>query len=348
MSVRLDASAFVAAALEGDRSERPGALGGCPYRLVELDPHPRLHPEELAALSRWLGEQACPVVGIAAAGCDHPLARACDAVATSEAEAAGLLANIAAAPLAALVLVQLLRATEGLDVARALTFESLAYATLQAGAEFRRWLARAERPTACAGSRAAPAVLTVRDGAHLTLRLNRPERRNALSVEMRDALVEALELVDADPSITSVTVSGAGRCFCAGGDLAEFGSTGDAPTAHAVRALRPVPALLARCAARLTFRVHGAAVGAGVEMAAFGGRLEATADAFFQLPEIRFGLIPGCGGCVSLPRRIGRLRTGYLALSARRLDARTARGWGLVDALTGPATAAALAQGESQ
>lgn len=79
--------------------------------------------------------------------------------------------------------------------------------------------------------------------------------------------------------------------------------------------------------------MHGAAVGAGMEIAAFGAHLEATPDAFFQLPEIRFGLIPGSGGCVSIPRRIGRMRTGYLALSARRLDARTACAWGLVDAV---------------
>jgi enoyl-CoA hydratase/carnithine racemase len=186
-------------------------------------------------------------------------------------------------------------------------------------------------------------VLLERQGAQLRLRLNRPGRRNALSVEMRDALVEALELVAADASITAVTISGAGRCFSAGGDLTEFGSAPDPATAHAVRSTRSVPALLARCAARLTFRVHGAAVGAGAEMAAFGGRVEATADAFFQLPEIRYGLIPGSGGCVSIPRRIGRLRTAYLALSARRLDARSALEWGLIDALTESATVALAA-----
>jgi enoyl-CoA hydratase/carnithine racemase len=70
-----------------------------------------------------------------------------------------------------------------------------------------------------------------------------------------------------------------------------------------------------------------------MEMAAFGGYVEATPETFFQLPEIRFGLIPGSGGCVSIARRIGRLRTGYLALSARRLDAPTACAWGLVDRL---------------
>jgi enoyl-CoA hydratase/carnithine racemase len=291
---------------------------------------------ERPLLSGWLQRQACPVIGVAAAGAAHPLAFACDAVAESQADAAEILHNIEAAPLAAMVLVQLLRITEGLELTRALSVESLAYATLQAGAEFRRWLTRAARPGTREPPEAGPPVLLERCGSQLRVHLNRPARRNALSVEMRDALVEALELVLADPSITAAIVSGEGACFCAGGDLAEFGTVADAATAHAVRSTRSVPALLAACAERLSFRVHGAAVGAGAEMAAFAHRVEATPDAFFQLPEIRYGLIPGSGGCVSIPRRIGRLRTAYLALSARRLDARAAHAWGLVDAVTQP------------
>jgi len=333
MSVWLDATALLAAALAADASAAPSALSGCPCQVIELDPHPPVGAAERAALARWLTRQASPVLGIAAVDIEHPLGAGCDAVVRSAAEARELVVNIAAAPLAALVLVQLLRATERLEVAPALICESLAYATLQAGAEFRAWLASAARPAAPAEAGEGAPLILARHGAHLTLRLNRPARRNALSVEMRDALIEALELIDADRSITAVTVSGAGKCFSAGGDLSEFGSAGDAPTAHAVRTVRSVPALLARCAARLTFRVHGAAVGAGAEMAAFGARVEASADAFFQLPEIRYGLIPGSGGCVSIPRRIGRQRTAYLALSARRLDARTALAWGLVDAV---------------
>ena len=138
-------------------------------------------------------------------------------------------------------------------------------------------------------------------------------------------------------------MSGEGPCFSAGGELAEFGSVPDAATAHAVRSTRSVAALLARCAPQLTVHVHGAAVGAGAEMAAFAARVEASADAFFQLPELHYGLIPGCGGCVSIPRRIGRLRSAYLALSGHRLDASTACSWGLVDAVT-PSLPATIAR----
>jgi enoyl-CoA hydratase len=308
-------------------------LTGAPHVLVELDPHEPPAAAGKAQLSAWLRRQACPVIGIAAAGERHVLAVACDAVASSAADAAELVTSIEAAPVAAMVLVQVLRATEAMEIAPALVVESLAYATLQAGSEFRQWLTRTPRPAADREVDPGPAVSVGRHGAHLHLRLNRPARRNALSVEMRDALVEALELVELDPSIASVTLSGAGSCFSAGGDLSEFGSAADPALAHAVRSTRPVAQLLARCAPRLRFHVHGAAVGAGLEIAAFGAHLEATPETFFQLPEIRFGLIPGSGGCVSIPRRIGRLRTAHMALSGRRIDAHTACEWGLVDKL---------------
>jgi enoyl-CoA hydratase len=332
ISSTLDADTLRAAARSDSPSHARSALGGCPVLCVALGRAAPVSAGERQALLHWLKRQAAPVIGIAAEGEGHPLACGCDAVALSAADADELTRNVAAAPYAAMVLVQVLRLTEGLDPESALLCESLAYGTLQAGGEFQHWLRTAPRPAA-APREAGAAVLLERRGAQLRIRLNRPARRNALSVEMRDALIEALELVLADDSIGEVIVSGAGRCFSAGGDLTEFGTTTDAALAHAVRSVQSVPLLLARCAARLTFRVHGAAIGAGVEMAAFGARLEASPEALFQLPEIRYGLIPGCGGCVSVARRIGRLRTAYLALSARTLDARQALAWGLVDSV---------------
>jgi enoyl-CoA hydratase/carnithine racemase len=65
--------------------------------------------------------------------------------------------------------------------------------------------------------------------------------------------------------------------------------------------------------------------------------VNAREDAFFELPELALGLVPGSGGSVSLPRRIGRQRTAWLALSGCRIDAATARAWGLVDAVDGAA-----------
>jgi enoyl-CoA hydratase/carnithine racemase len=85
--------------------------------------------------------------------------------------------------------------------------------------------------------------------------------------------------------------------------------------------------------ARVSVRVHGACVGAGIELPAFAGQVIAAPDAVFGLPEVAMGLIPGAGGTVSIPRRIGRWRTAWMAVTGRQIGARTALEWGLVDAL---------------
>ena len=68
-----------------------------------------------------------------------------------------------------------------------------------------------------------------------------------------------------------------------------------------------------------------------MELPAFSQRVSAKEDAFFQLPELQLGLVPGAGGTASLPRRIGRQKTAWLALTGRRIDAPVAQQWGLVD-----------------
>ena len=84
---------------------------------------------------------------------------------------------------------------------------------------------------------------------------------------------------------------------------------------------------------RLTVRVHGSCIGAGVELPAFARRVVAAEGTTFRLPEVGMGLIPGAGGTVSLPRRIGRERTLLLALSGIDLPVGDALRWGLVDGL---------------
>lgn len=213
--------------------------------------------------------------------------------------------------------------------------ESLAYSTLQAGPEFRRWLA--ERGPAQPVTIADP-VVAERIGDVLYVRFNRPQRHNAFSTDARAALLEALEVARLDPSVTTVVLSGNGPSFCSGGDLAEFGTFADPASAHLART-RYSPALVldeltARLGANCRAEVHGQVLGSGMEMAAFCGRVVAHPDAVFGLPELSLGLLPGAGGTVSITRRIGRWRTAYLVLSGQTIDAPTALRWGLVDEIS--------------
>lgn len=210
--------------------------------------------------------------------------------------------------------------------------ESLAYSTLQSGAEFAAWLA--QRGPAQVPVIADP-VVAQRDGDRLTVRFNRARRHNAFSTDARAALLEALEVARLDPSVSEVVLTGNGPSFCSGGDLAEFGSFTDPASAHVART-RHSPALaLAEITARLgrscRAEIHGQVQGSGLEMAAFCGWVRCHPDAVLGLPELALGLIPGAGGTVSITRRIGRWRTAYLVLSGRSIDAVTALQWGLVD-----------------
>ncbi len=163
--------------------------------------------------------------------------------------------------------------------------------------------------------------------------LERPQSRNAIDRAMRDQLVEAFSVAAADPEVRSIKLRALGAAFSVGGDLDEFGTTRDPATAHLIRS-RSLPALAIGARADiLDAHVQGACVGAGLEIAAFAARLTASSQAWFQLPELSMGLIPGAGGCVSVPRRIGRQRTLLMMLSGRRINAQTALRWGLIDAI---------------
>ncbi len=301
--------------------------------VVDLDAQSGLTATDLDTLRAWLGRQPVPVIGVQTARANE-LDDVADLVVSSEAELERALANVRRNPLAAAVLVQVLRSTCAMSAQEALTFESLAYATLQSGREFRNWLAAFR---AWHSGRAGPApenvVLLNRDGDRLEIVLNDPESRNALSVAMRDALTEAFKLVALDTSIAQVTVSANGPCFSSGGELGEFGTLTDPAQAHMIRMLRMPARYLIDHADRYTFHVHRACIGAGIELPAFAHRLTATANTFFQLPELGMGLIPGAGGCVSIPRRIGRQRTAYMALLGKKIPAQRALDWGLIDAI---------------
>jgi enoyl-CoA hydratase/carnithine racemase len=248
---------------------------------------------------------------------------------------------VATSPRAAVTLCQLLRVTSALPVPQALVVESLAYSALLAGPEFRRWRDHTPRREPLTVAEPVRLDRDPHDTGRLTITLDHPARRNALGRQMRDAIVEAFSLAATDPTVREVHLSGNGPAFCSGGDLDEFGLTPDVATAHLIRTGRSPAGAIHAVARRTVAHLHGACVGAGIELPAFARTVLTTPDASLRLPEIAMGLIPGAGGTVSFPRRIGRWRTAYLALTGEALSGTTAVAWGLADRLDTPADAPA-------
>jgi enoyl-CoA hydratase/carnithine racemase len=216
-------------------------------------------------------------------------------------------------------------------VERGLLVESLAYSVLQSGPAFSSWVAERRQTAPKVRDEREQPVLVARDGDQLTITLNRPHVRNAVNARLRDALAEALLAAGAGSSTIQVALRGAGPDFSSGGDLDEFGSFPDVVTAHLVRSVRSPARVLAGLGERVTAHLHGACVGAGIELAAFARTVVAAPDTRCRLPEVSLGLVPGSGGTVSIPRRIGRHRAAWLGLSGDTIDVDTAAQWGLVD-----------------
>lgn len=156
-------------------------------------------------------------------------------------------------------------------------------------------------------------VRAERNGQVLAITLNRPERRNAITVAMYAALAEAIEGAAADPSVRAITFRGEGQDFAAGNDLADFLSalprdTDEIPVWRLLRAL-------ASCETPLIAAVHGNCVGIGTTMLLHCDLVIAEEGARFSLPFVDLGLVPEAASSLILPRLAGRRRAArYLLL----------------------------------
>ncbi|MXY53269.1 MAG: enoyl-CoA hydratase/isomerase family protein [Gammaproteobacteria bacterium] len=322
------------------QAEALSLFGGCPSIVVEVDEADLAGRESRpsnasrgASSVPVVGPAKCPVIGIVNSGADEAdMPALLDVAVPSLEEAERIASAVGESPVAAMTLVGLTRVGEDLTIPDRLITESLAYSALQHGAEFQGWLAGRDRKPP-APEPEDPPILIDRQAGELHLLLNRPQKRNAYSGAMRDALCEALSLATQDPTIERIVLAGKGPSFSAGGDLDEFGEATDAGVAHAARTTRSAARLMHSLRDKVEVHLHGACVGAGIELPAFAGHLRATRDAFFMLPEVRFGLIPGAGGTASILSRVGRLNLNYMALTGDRIDAQTALAWGLIDAI---------------
>lgn len=166
------------------------------------------------------------------------------------------------------------------------------------------------------------------EGTVLRIRLDRPEKLNAVDTPMLDALSARLLDAGTNESVRVVLLTGAGRGFCAGGDLTGGDTAGAADAANrVVRAITELPK-------PVVAGVHGPVVGFGCALALSSDLVVAAPSAYFQLAFTRVGLMPDGGLSALLPGLIGRARTARMALTAERVSAATAFEWGMISYLT--------------
>lgn len=177
----------------------------------------------------------------------------------------------------------------------------------------------------------APAnpVLVTRDGGVLTLRLNRPEKKNALTQAMYTGMAEAINAASADASVRVLVIAAAGDAFCAGNDLADFmksaGSGGpDRPVFRMMQALTA-------CPKPVIASVNGLAIGIGVTMLLHCDLIYAGEGARFSLPFVNIGIAPEFASSYLLPRIMGHARAMELVLFGEPFTAAQARECGLVN-----------------
>jgi 2-(1,2-epoxy-1,2-dihydrophenyl)acetyl-CoA isomerase len=172
------------------------------------------------------------------------------------------------------------------------------------------------------------------DGPVATLTLDRPEALNALTVPVKVALREALESLDRDPAVRVVILTGAGRAFCAGQDLAEREQPDAAPLEVEVRErYNPIIRAIRSMGQPVIAAVNGVAAGAGASLALACDLRIAAEEARFVLAFGRIGLVPDSGATWFLPRLVGSAKAAELALIGEGVDAAEALRLGLVSAV---------------
>lgn len=190
-----------------------------------------------------------------------------------------------------------------------------------------------------------PNCVVVEPGPVTVLRLNRPDKRNAIDSAMYTALTAALRAADADEAVRAVIVYGGDRCFSAGNDVSEFLSTPpageEAPVFGLLRALTSV--LVPLIAA-----VEGPAVGIGATLLLHCDYVAAAETAKLRFPFTALGVVPEAASTLLLPRTVGRLAAHELLLFGESIDAPRAHALGLVSALTAPGAALSAARARAE
>ncbi|MGH9035760.1 MAG: crotonase/enoyl-CoA hydratase family protein [Acidimicrobiia bacterium] len=183
-------------------------------------------------------------------------------------------------------------------------------------------------------------VRTEAEGPVLVITINRPDARNAVNMQVAEAMAAALDRLDADPDLAVGIVTGAGKGFSAGMDLKAFAS-GQFPVAGD----RGFAGIVVRGARKpLIAAIEGFALAGGLEIALACDIIVASREARLGIPEVGVGLFAGAGALWRLPRRVGLGQANLMALTGQPVNAEEASRLGLVDRLAEPGEALATAK----
>ena len=171
-------------------------------------------------------------------------------------------------------------------------------------------------------------VVLRRHGAVAEIRLNRPEKRNALTRAMYAAMAEALAAAEADAGVRCHLISGEGASFTAGNDLADFMT---APSLDPDTPVMRFLAALSGAAKPVVAAVQGHAVGIGTTMLLHCDLVVLAEDAVLRMPFVELGLVPEAAASLILPRLLGHPRAAELLMLAEPLPAARALAWGLAN-----------------
>jgi enoyl-CoA hydratase len=177
----------------------------------------------------------------------------------------------------------------------------------------------------------ADAVTTARRDNILVITLQRPEVKNAIDSDMSLGVLAALEALDGDSALRVGVLTGAGGVFCAGMDLKAFARDGLPERVDDIFRLG--------CRKPLIAAIEGVALGGGLELALVADLLVASREARFGSPEVRFGLFPGGGALLRLPRHLPQSLVAEMALTGEPLSARAALDHGLIVRMCEPGQA---------
>ncbi|HEV2675122.1 MAG TPA: enoyl-CoA hydratase-related protein [Aliidongia sp.] len=182
-----------------------------------------------------------------------------------------------------------------------------------------------------------------RDGATVVLTIDNPARRNALSMPIRVAMVEALERIEGDRSVRAIVLTGAGTVFSSGGDISGMDAADLAAGRERFRLTHRLVRLMIKSAKPIIAAVEGWCAGGAVGLALAGDTVVASADARFVMSFGKIGLVPDFGCLHTLPLRIGQGRARQMMLYGEPIGAAEALQIGLIDQMVPPGTALAAA-----